>query len=1127
MKKTISFFTSVLMCTAFIPSPIVSAQNDTMVKEIYVYDDILVSNQDICEGMPEKYFYPSNYFTTYNISTTGFDKKYVSSVTMYRFIPSGNGQKAGNKMQIFDVSSALDNLTEVSYPAINEAGGFLSDSIVYEEIFAQDQETSCYDEIDITEYMTSTDLGDTLTFRTDFFKGSGNTFSPYAALILPNEQANMKQRAKIAVEYNTSAIIEAINNSTGTELEYLITKYGELFGIDVQTYSSSVNKENINSLLSGKTFSTGEEIKNAIEPMLSSMYSSILLNNVSDDYDKASYSFAAAENSVTNAYTLNIKNTDLSPKHIKSVRTKVYITNIYNNPENFIYALDKSGNVIGRGYFDGTKNKYYYIDITDYAKSHSKDLNIKFSGPSVALTFQTSKSANPPQIEVYLDESSLINDFNSTDTADEFEKLFGDYGTVIGFDFEYVSQYKHKIAEALYSQKFDDISSLKQAVNNCSAVLAEDVLNRMNKAETIDMFISIIEKEYDMLGIDLSLYNTLSNDQKIYYTNTIFKQYNSVDEFKDTFNQLFSTAFELNTTVSTSEQMSEYISKHAEELKLNTKIYDRIEYKENFNNILLNGIPFKNIDTFCSVFNSEIEKRISHSFMTIPVQESSYDNTGLTDFSKWSNKIYKFNLSSKYFDSDYLISADLVLTRSAGDGARSGELIVYSADNSWTDSAENSILTDTSVVAGKISNCSVPAGKAEINVDILDFLKQSNDKTISLRTAGNLQGYYNPTKSVSRTANGAKIIIKADIAGIIDAVNNADINSITDLIINNGHWLGINVNAYMNANNKHEINKYLLSEKYQNANQFKQRFNEIINSMTYSVYVPCTADGGSSYNSNLGSLSQELSAFYYNEFNIEEYKNDFILSVEAGYTKAQQNNEYSNTYLYGGTVTNGTFSPADGILNDFVIGDELNTYYEADITDYAKSESGTFAVGMLGDKFAYINRIKNAPYVKVTYDLLKIVNTIGSLNDSDSAKAMLETYSKELSLYSDQQIDTLSKLITGITFTSLSDFLSLAKLADERKIGIADVTDTNVTLVNCDSHDADNIVIAAALFDENNLMTSILFVNTIDTLFAGKTISIPYSINQTADNMQLRVFMWKGNEALTPIDTKSIDILSE
>lgn len=1136
IKKSLSVFLAAAMSFAFIPNTFAEAE-DIVVKQFPI-EDVNGNRTDINDGKA----WAAGMLSKFE-KADGTDTRFVKSVVLNQLTSSVGGGMNDKTVTLYGYDSDWNEKTI----GVEGSEGYREKIILDPEKMISTQE-----HVSLAGGVTySSDI-------TEYYKNNcQNDYSVYVQMprwYITKEYSRIDKATNITITYDTQAILDAVNSADAEQMTDLLLSYGEALGVKYYEHISETTRNFVNEALVQKSFTSelqlAQEANGVIDENVIKAEYHDLTDNTSGD---SVLDFSALLNSLK--FQINIPNNGYNLRNVAGVDLQLYLTNKNNAAAGSLYAANLE-TCVGRGVFDGGKNKYYSIDITDYAKSLDGDFVIAPTADGY-ISCKTAVSENKEYITVSYDKNGLLEELNSLTSSDELKTYFETYGYALGFDKDYISQYSQIVAEGLCNKKYDSLEAFKSDASDAAALAASAVISELNNASSVAEYRKVLESKYEMLGLDLSIYQQLSDSDKNKYLSQIKKKYETADEFKEAFNSMFSTALVLNTSVSNAEEMKKFIEANAQELGLDLTHYNRIVYKDNFLAKLLSSMPYADIDSFVKNYNDVLESRIKQ-VKTISLKEalSWYDTTNengekvtVTQAStspvRYGDKLFKFDteLLKLYAKSENTVKIVLNMKLTSGSSINAKDVKVYAKSNDWSEASAyedlvNAGITENSEAALAGSATVTVPQNGSFDIDITEYVKNAiNNNTLgddlSLKT-DNAWGYY-----LLRDRDGVHINIYADVDSAVEEINNAGAETITESLINNAKIIDAELFGYKNLANKTDVNNELLSRKFNTAEEISSAVKEMIAKQTAKKQINISEEAGACDASGFAAFitpNLNISDKYRVKFDLSgvnmEYVNEITVSA-ARMNNTDPEDYNANVYDY----------ESGNVINDFKLLAVSKGYNECDITDFAKTKTGEVWLAFDSDKWTYAGNIarNKAPYITVYYDIMHIVEDIANAPSQDDAEFIIMQNMEVLGITNVNEISMLASLLWNSTVSSFAEYTEIRNGMQSGGI-VCTAVNANadgdnivgtVKVTNLTSMEAPLTVVVAAYTEKNEMISAVVTAPAGNKIQAFDTNEMTYTLKDTAftpkslkDAYEVRAIMYNSLSDLMPYAMQKATIIN-
>ncbi|MDY3929419.1 MAG: hypothetical protein SOZ34_08680 [Clostridia bacterium] len=1136
IKKSLSVFLVLAMSAAFIPNTFAEAEdiiiNQFAIEDVDSYGNDISATNTWKDGILSKFD-----------GIAGNNTEFVKSAVLYQAKSSTGGPMAvGTTIKTYSYPS---NWHETSFS--EEFGAVaVTDGMLINESKTENPINGSYYSVDITEYY------------------KGNCFDDFSVYVNMRSWCGTKEtwnkyslQTKLEVTYNTQDLLDAVNAADKEQMTDLLLSYGKALGVNNYVHISDTTRNFVNESLVGKNFTSASQLAETANNIIDENIIKVEYRDLTDEMTDFAC-LSASDLLVSIPFKINVPNNGYNLKNVASVDLQLYITNIYNIENGILYAtnLDR---YVGSGTYDGGKKKYYSINITDYAKSTGEDFILAPTSDTF-ITCDTSANENKEYLTVSYDKNGLLEELNDTKTAEELQTYFEGYGYALGFDKEYIAQYAQIVAQGLYNNTYESLDEFKTDASDAAALAASAVISELNAASSISEYRTILEEKYEMLGLDLKIYQQLSDSDKNKYLSQIKKNYATADEFKTAFNTMFSTALVLNTSVSNIDEMKNFIEANAEEIGLDLTHYNRITYKENFLTKLVDAIPYSDIEAFADNYNTVLENRIK-AVKTIYTKEalgwySTENENGETVYytqastapARYSDKLFKFDagILKAYAQSDNITKIAVTMQLSSGASFNGKEARLYEKSNDWSEASTYEELQNIGIFENSVDTLAgsevvtVPAN-GTFDIDVTEYVKNAIANNtlgdyISFKT-DNIASYY----ILRDNPNTARIVIYADVDSAVEEIDNASSADITEALISNAKLIDTELYGYKNLANKTDINNELLSRDFNTADEIATVVKELLTKQTSKKQINIVEEAGSDNINGFGAFLQpytNLSDTYRAKFDLSGINMEYVSEITVSARRMNNNDPddfklNSNVYDYN----------SGKMINDFKILATSKGYNECDITDFAKTQSGEIWLAFNADTFTYTGNIQKnkAPYITVYYDIMHIVNDVVNAPSKDDAEFIIMDNREQLGVTSVEEITKLASLLWGSSVSTFAEYTELRNAMQTggiicttitgQKNG-ADVTGI-VKVTNLTSMEAPLTVVVAAFTESNEMVAATVATSAGNVIQDSETSEITYTLKDTAftpktleDAYEVRAIIYNSLSDLLPYSMQKSAVIN-
>lgn len=934
-------------------------------------------------------------------------------------------------------------------------------------------------------------------------------------------QEDFTNAPKLEITYDAKNLLNNINGAGGEiipaiafPLDLNIEKYNKL---------SAGGKAIVKEALTNKNFASLKEVKTAYNNAFSSLTyrdSANVLNAVHGGFigniDAANYDFKPSAK-LQSAYVWEFDISSLKDKKdfISSVDVHFYkqnkdvpddinilfadvnidthneLTAIANNKEEISKNLDFSEKVFD---YNGTMWKDHTVqdvtaDITSMITDDltaGKDISfISLFRDKDAMTndqscrlYSYSQGAQNTYLTVTYDKMSIISKIKDMETTAEIEAYLLAWKDALEISdktdkFSYMAVCLHKNAD------IDSVAKFNAIAENPEEKAKEIILSKVNDIADSDGFISWINAYGSAVGIDSKAFNALTDASKVIVANAIIanKPYNTAEALEKVLTENIEFVLGSKKVVTTKNILRNGSGKFA--------------LKEN--ELTTWGVGDVSNAYMAFPIDSSLKadpKYIVSALATVNFVNASHCN------GNWNVKYYGIPSSVAWSEADYA---------------------TYGAEKAAELDAGTDIIGEAS--KGYTYNTT---GKASITVDITDYVKTaiaSNDAYVNLRAdfAKDVIEYRRVYSRHSNVSYAPYITVKYDMNGLtadLNAIENAD--DLYLFIMQNGNALGLDTAKYNKLVSKTAVNNALLKKNFKNANEIKTAFS---NAMSKSG---ATVDAEAQY--TLGSFNlfwvhgeQSNSSTYYDvTFTAPEYDSSYILGLDVIFKRAGTGSGAEN-----GPVTAAVYEKSDSTYT--YLGqkylEKVDYGYAFDITDKLMS-GGTITLGLqnVGSGVNVMAFPKNGIYLRVSYDLVKIINDAAK---AENPEILLTKYADALGI-ANSDISAVAAEIKGKTYTNAVSVSNMLKTVSKGLSIIADnLTNEGLTgtvdLENVTGEDKDVIVLVAC-YDENNRMIDCAYaVNEDGKILADSTETLSYTLSTTEKATVFRSFVWNAVSSMNPM----------
>lgn len=972
----------------------VRAANEDITKTFYCIEDVNQNGSDIAEFS----VWTAGILSKFE-GIDGHNTEYVKSVILKQAkSTTGGAMVAGTSIKTYSYPS---NWRETDFSETIGKVNVTEDMLI-DESKTQAPINNSYYSVDITDYYKQNCYNDFSVYvNMRSWCGTKETWAQFL-------------QTKLEITYDTDGILEYISECDTDNMKDFLKSYSKALDIEWFMTAGTELQDEVCKSLAGTSFSDIGEIKEKCCAVLED-------KSIETKYNVTDNASSASENltkqiSIKNAtYKITLPDIDIFSDITNEVLLNLYVTDTYNCNSCELTAYDDKS-VIGYGEYTGTKNSYYTIDITKWIKNNPDKKEIILSAGGLILSFNTSKSNTPLYITVKSDKQKILDEINNAKNEAELQKMFVLYGQTLGFDKDYVVQNASAIGEYLFGEAFDTLEDFIDKASDVAVLVESARLNALNSCKNADELFDFVEKNHEEMGLDVRYYNQL--EDKLTYLADLVDYYDSIDDFCKAFAMYFTDALLLNTSVNTAEELEAYLKENEKTLNIDTSKMERLKYKNDFLENLLNKKPYSSLEQLVTMYNSMLDERVETVVSIAPYESVNVtSDTVYTDNTpKFGCRVLKFDGKhlNEYINSEFVEQINLKLTFVSGSSLKNKNGSLYEVSNEWNEASSlgdiSGLTEDTSKKVGQYED--VTASSA-VTLDITDYLKKNKiNGDFSLRTGEGLSEAYYALNV--QYANTPLIEIKADIQSIVDAFNNADENNIEELILTNGKILGTDVYTYKYLFDKSYVNNKILENRYETKEELVNALNKAISSQTITKTVNASDDNGDLASNYYFVSFGWANSFPRYKFDVSEIDKKYLSSVKGGYKRVNQtssNAEYAYSLISGlGEDSAGNYSKRVYFGEDVYAS--KTDYAYGDITEFFNNAKESFIwIGVDSYSWSYAGSIgrNTGGRLAAVYDLSLVYEDI---KNGSNAEALLSEYAEGFGIYDLSSIQDIASWIS-------------------------------------------------------------------------------------------------------------------
>lgn len=910
--------------------------------------------------------------------------------------------------------------------------------------------------------------------------GAGGEIIPAIAFPL---DLNIEKYNKLSA--NGKAIVkEALTNKNFASLEEVKTAYDNAFSF--LTYRDSQNKlKTIHGGFIGNIDADNYDFKPSAKPTESAYVWEFDISSLKDKKDFISSVDVHFYKQTANAPDdINILFADVNADTHSELKDISYASEIISK---YVDFAEKTYNFNSTMWKDHTVQDVT-ADITSMITDDltaGKDISfISLFRDKYAMTndqncrlYSYSQGAQNTYLTVTYDKMSIISKIKDMETTAEIEAYLLAWKDALEISdktdkFSYMAVCLHKNAD------IDSVAKFNAIAENPEEKAKEIILSKVNDITDSDGFIAWINAYGSAVGIDSKAFNALTASSKAIVVNAIIA----------------------NKPYNTAEALEKVLTENIELVLGSKKVVTT-------KNILRNGSGQFVLKE--SELTSWGVGDVSNAYMAFPIDSSlkanpKYIVSALATVNfvnashcngNWNVKYYGIPSNAVWNEADYAS---------------------YGAEKAAELDAGTDIIGEAS--KGYTYNTT---GKASITADITDYVKTavaSNDAYVNLRAdfAKDVIEYRRVYSRHSNVSYAPYITVKYDMNGLT-----ADLNAIENagdlylFIMQNGNALGLDTAKYNKLESKTAVNNALLKKNFKNANEIKTAFSNAMSKSTATVDAKAQYALG---NNNLFWVHSDKDSNTYCDVTVTapEYDSSYVLGLDVIFKRAGTGSGAEN-----GPVTAAVYEKSDSTYT--YLGqkylEKVDYGYAFDITDKLMSGS-TITLGLqnAGSGVNVMAFPQNGIYLRVSYDLVKIINAAAA---SDDPAVLLAKYADALGI-ANSDISAVAAEIKGKTYTNAVSVSNMLKTVSKGLSIIADnLTNEGlsgtVDLENVTGEDKDVIVLVAC-YDENNRMIDCAYaVNEDGKILADSTETLSYTLSITEKATVFRSFVWNAVSSMNPM----------
>ena len=958
---------------------------------------------------------------------------------------------------------------------------------------------------DITEYVKSLDTNE---FGLLFDISKAQTFYQKDA----TTGGSYGNSAYLSITYDVETLLSDINSATEETIGDIISENGQLIGINASAYNAIYDKSSINSALVGKNFTTCEDAtkaaNNAIEelvyyvgtdgkiPVITNKTGTVwsqgiaeagfidYIDNVDQLYITADYSAYPEEYRAVSRF--NIKaNSGRHTADLLATQEFIDKTNMKN---------------VGYISIPNTHNYYGgYLNTTE---------NVTFGLKQFEADNECIDNVQNSYFELGYDKTGILNAVNSADSVSAVKTILNEYGYMLNSSI--TGNFIGKAAIAFYYADVVTLDNIDDIVANADETAAANLLPMINECQTEEEFENIAIEYSDVLGIDLTIYNRLSNTDDVFSSIYALKGegFESMDFIKDEFNRIISE--KLSTTPVRVIAYEDY------------NVGDgTINNVTNWAEALLTKFRIGNAANITSKHNAKIDfsfKNGAHSqepakernYFIYEISPEGWNDTDPTDVNVVRNL-------EAYKDESKLIAAGSVYKESA----------------------------------------------MQTTIDVTDYFLDENGKFIKVADEDFAIKFRYDGSDFFAAADESNVkyceylSFVYDTEAILDEINNADTNNIEEIILREGSVIGINVTAYSNLEYKDEVNNALIGKDFANVAEAAAAANTALEGLFYSEVISMKGTGWGIYSLIENKVTNEnpvdfwlsygnnfTNYFTYDISNMTYDKNDAVYA-EMNLSTRNLNEDTELRYLqfkdsnmnvigsgYNTAVGEGSITGDVTQILKSADTNSITVYSTAPILDGGRALLQTPIFSTDGAEYK-----EDRFFITVYYNKLDIANKIADCDDVLDANNLFTQYASLLGLEGVADFTNYSTVFAGQEIKTLAQLDELILKAETAGVMISNInagnitpgmttTSGSVTIANF-TGSRKKIAAIIASYDSDGRMVDSIILDTYDPDFEASLLpsrgETYYFNNLNIENAaEIRGFVWDAFETMNPYDTHYI-----
>lgn len=913
---------------------------------------------------------------------------------------------------------------------------------------------------------------------------------------------------KIYISYDIDALLADINSAqTEGEIENIISQNGQLIGIYADAYNRLTDKSSVNAALLNKSFTQAIEATNAANNAIDALMYYVNDIPVISSHTGTIWTMEAGD------YYLSSNTPSLTTDYSSYPQNYRAAAKLYINPNSGRNAppIDRTQQILDFN----SKKTIGYINAQGannyYGGAFPAEDNLKVTFIAIDKN-ECISNIQKSYINLGYDKTAILADINDAQDIDTVENILKNYGYML--DAEITNDNAGNVAVAFFYTDMITLENISEIIANTDSIVAENLIPAINDCKTAEEFEAAVIRFGKIIGIDLTLFNRLSNSDDIFPTMFAQKPENGftdTEEIKDKFNALISA-------------------------KINTAPMRVIAYED---------------------YNISSDSAINNM---------SNWAEGLLLKYKIGNAV---NTTSKHI---VKIEAIQKMGQHSQLETKEREYMLYEVSpEGWTDLPATPQDTMKTLDAYKDTSKLVAQGKSVIGnnsivtLDVTDYFLDSDNRFIknpnedfALKFKCKSSAFF-ATADASNSSYVHYIEFTYDTEAILEEINSATKDNIEDIITREGSVIGIKVSAYNNLKYKDTVNNAMVGKNFANVAEAATAANDAIDSMLYSETVTMKNTGWGtlkiSDNSNVTANPVDFWLSYGND-----YINYFTYDM-SGMTYNKADSVYSEMILNTRNLNEDTeirylqFLDAPRYGNIMGIGSNPaigKGDIKGDITSAVKNASGdtvtvySTAPIVRGGKALLSTPIFNLNsgaeyasgrfFINVYYDKLDVANKIASSDDIYSANNLFAQYCEILGLEGITDFSKYSTLFMGKTITSVEQMNELIEKAEAVTVAVTNLnagnitagmttTSGSITLANFTGKYA-KIAVVVASYDANGVMVDAIVVDTDngegDTRLPKNGGTYTFNNLNITNAKEIRAFTWDGFETMNPYDVQTV-----